>query len=214
VVSSEHSTYRAEMVRLIHADPDLRGPGFKEERTTSKVTGEYAGRHQDYPADAIGLARPAQPLRHGLSRVSIGRRSIQRRVDVLVRLPFLQQVQQRFQDNGECTKTILDSGAGSGASMTKQSPPAMTRQWIPKNLRIGSLSVKLERSGKAYDHHSLMSFSAPWCGRLERRFMSNNFAEYIYNPNLFFAIRVADFKIVPLWTSSEIHPRLSRTKTG
>ncbi len=49
MVSSEHSQYRADIVRLIHADRNPNGPGFREEEITSSVSGDYAGQHQDLP---------------------------------------------------------------------------------------------------------------------------------------------------------------------
>jgi N,N-dimethylformamidase len=47
MVSCELPTYRADIVRLIHGDPNPRGPGFKEELVVSAVSGEYTGRFQD-----------------------------------------------------------------------------------------------------------------------------------------------------------------------
>ena len=47
MVSCELPTYRADIVRLIHGDPNPRGPGFKEELTASAVSGEYPGRFQE-----------------------------------------------------------------------------------------------------------------------------------------------------------------------
>ena len=49
MVSSEHSQYRADIVRLIHADRNPNGPGFREEEITSSVSGDYSGQHQDLP---------------------------------------------------------------------------------------------------------------------------------------------------------------------
>jgi N,N-dimethylformamidase len=47
MVSCELPTYRADIVRLIHGDPNPRGPGFKEELVASAVSGEYPGRFQE-----------------------------------------------------------------------------------------------------------------------------------------------------------------------
>jgi N,N-dimethylformamidase len=47
MVSCELPTYRADIVRLIHGDPNPRGPGFKEELVASAVEGEYPGRFQE-----------------------------------------------------------------------------------------------------------------------------------------------------------------------
>ncbi len=47
MVSCELPTYRADIVRLIHGDPNPRGPGFKEELITSTVSGEHQGQFQE-----------------------------------------------------------------------------------------------------------------------------------------------------------------------
>ena len=49
MVSAELPTYRADIVRLIHGDPNPKGPGFKEELVEAPVNKDYAGRHQDLP---------------------------------------------------------------------------------------------------------------------------------------------------------------------
>ena len=46
MVSCEDPTYRADVVRLIHGDPNPKGPGFKEEPLETAVSGEYPGRVQ------------------------------------------------------------------------------------------------------------------------------------------------------------------------
>ena len=45
-VSCERPMYQADIVRLIHGDPNPRGPGFKEELVSTSVSGEYPGRKQ------------------------------------------------------------------------------------------------------------------------------------------------------------------------
>lgn len=47
MVSSEHPRYRADVVRLIHGDPNPAGPGFKEE-VVPDTAAEYPGRRQGY----------------------------------------------------------------------------------------------------------------------------------------------------------------------
>ena len=49
MVSSELPRYRAEIVRLIHGDPNPNGPGIKEARIDAPVNGEYSGRYQPLP---------------------------------------------------------------------------------------------------------------------------------------------------------------------
>jgi N,N-dimethylformamidase len=46
MVSSEHATYRSELVRLIHGDEHPAGPGYKERRVPSAMDGERRGRRQ------------------------------------------------------------------------------------------------------------------------------------------------------------------------
>ena len=46
MVSSEESQYQMDIVRLIHGDPNPRGPGFKEEIIKTAVNGTYPGRKQ------------------------------------------------------------------------------------------------------------------------------------------------------------------------
>lgn len=49
MVSSEAPRYRSEIVRLVHGDPNPRGPGIKEAVVEAPVNGDYDGRHQDLP---------------------------------------------------------------------------------------------------------------------------------------------------------------------
>ncbi len=46
-VSCTQPSYQADIVRLIHGDPNPKGPGFKEELVATPVSGEYPGRRQD-----------------------------------------------------------------------------------------------------------------------------------------------------------------------
>jgi N,N-dimethylformamidase len=47
MVSSQHPSYRADLVRLIHGDTSPDGPGFKEHVLESPVNGEHPGRVRD-----------------------------------------------------------------------------------------------------------------------------------------------------------------------
>ncbi|MGE0820816.1 MAG: N,N-dimethylformamidase beta subunit family domain-containing protein [Candidatus Binatia bacterium] len=54
MVSCELPTYRADIVRLIHGDPNPCGPGFKEELVATPISGEYRGHRQElYPGSYI-----------------------------------------------------------------------------------------------------------------------------------------------------------------
>jgi N,N-dimethylformamidase len=46
MVSSARPAFRADIVRLIHGDPNPSGPGFKETEIATAVSGEYPGRVQ------------------------------------------------------------------------------------------------------------------------------------------------------------------------
>ena len=46
MVSTEHPTYRADLVRLVHGDENPDGPGFKEEHIESPINDRYTGRYQ------------------------------------------------------------------------------------------------------------------------------------------------------------------------
>ena len=46
MVSSELPAYDADIVRLVHGDHSLRGPGFKEEQIPTQISKEYPGRLQ------------------------------------------------------------------------------------------------------------------------------------------------------------------------
>ena len=50
MVSSQLAEYQAAIVRLIHGDPNPRGPGIKEAVIDTPVNGEYAGRQQEFVA--------------------------------------------------------------------------------------------------------------------------------------------------------------------
>src|SRR3954463_14823039 len=49
MVSSELPSYHAEIIRLIHGDPNPAGPGVKEEILQTAVGGDYPGRVQALP---------------------------------------------------------------------------------------------------------------------------------------------------------------------
>jgi N,N-dimethylformamidase len=46
-VSSAHPEYRADIVRLVHGDPNPLGPGFIEREIATSVSGAYPGREQE-----------------------------------------------------------------------------------------------------------------------------------------------------------------------
>ena len=63
MVSCAHPAYRADIVRLIHGDPNPEGPGFKEEVVPVAINGEYAGRVQAIRAGSYAIVPDAPALR-------------------------------------------------------------------------------------------------------------------------------------------------------
>ncbi|MDA1189165.1 MAG: N,N-dimethylformamidase [Chloroflexi bacterium] len=61
MVSSELPKYKAEIVRLIHGDPNPKGPGTKFERIKASVNKEYKGRVQEIRGGSY-VQVPANPL--------------------------------------------------------------------------------------------------------------------------------------------------------
>ncbi len=65
MVSCELPSYRADIVRLIHGDPNPRGPGFKEELISTSANGEYQGRFQEiYTGSYVRVADDPQLRLH------------------------------------------------------------------------------------------------------------------------------------------------------
>lgn len=57
------TTYRAEMVQLIHGDTHPTGPGFKERAVESAANGTYPGRAQAIHAGSYAMVTDRRPLR-------------------------------------------------------------------------------------------------------------------------------------------------------
>lgn len=63
MVSSQSPRYRADIMRLIHGDPNPRGPGIKEEPVNTPANAEYAGKHQRLPLGSYVTVLDSQTLR-------------------------------------------------------------------------------------------------------------------------------------------------------
>ena len=61
LVSAAVPSYHAQIVRLIHGDPNPEGPGFKEERIATSIDGEYPGREQHFHSGSHVVV-PPHPL--------------------------------------------------------------------------------------------------------------------------------------------------------
>ncbi len=62
MVSSKSSTYRAEIVRLTHGDPNPKGPGVKQKAIATPVSGEYPGRLQELHRGSFVVVADASAL--------------------------------------------------------------------------------------------------------------------------------------------------------
>ena len=62
-VSSEHPSYEAAIVRLVHGDPNPLGPGFIEREIETTVTGSYPGRVQEIHTGSYGIVPDHPALR-------------------------------------------------------------------------------------------------------------------------------------------------------
>jgi len=63
MVSSESPSYRADIVRLIHGDPNPAGPGIKEIEIDTSASGEYPGERQDLPLGSYAVVPDHHALR-------------------------------------------------------------------------------------------------------------------------------------------------------
>ena len=59
-VSSAHEAYDADIVRLVHGDPNPLGPGFIEEVIATPASGRYPGRVQELRTGSY-ITVPDQP---------------------------------------------------------------------------------------------------------------------------------------------------------
>jgi N,N-dimethylformamidase len=65
-----HAHYHLEIVRLISADLNPEGPGFREEVVPSGIAGNYPGRRQEIAAGSYAVV-PDCPALHGLAGFSL-----------------------------------------------------------------------------------------------------------------------------------------------
>ena len=62
MVSCKQPAYRADIVRLIHGDPNPEGPGFKEAAVPTPVNGEYAGHEKTISTGSYAIVPHAPAL--------------------------------------------------------------------------------------------------------------------------------------------------------
>src|SRR5262245_6483004 len=65
-----HQSFHLEIVRLISADLNPDGAGFREEVVRSGIAGNYPGRHQPIAAGSFGIV-PDSPTLQGLRSYSL-----------------------------------------------------------------------------------------------------------------------------------------------
>jgi N,N-dimethylformamidase len=63
MVSSQSPTYHADIVRLIHGDPNPKGPGIKEQVVSTPTNADYPGKKQILPLGSYVRVPDAPPLR-------------------------------------------------------------------------------------------------------------------------------------------------------
>ncbi len=63
VSSTLGAPYHADLVRIIHADPNPAGPGMKMADVCASFAGDYPGHFQPTHSGSCGLVLPAAPLR-------------------------------------------------------------------------------------------------------------------------------------------------------
>ncbi|CAN5497336.1 large subunit of N,N-dimethylformamidase [soil metagenome] len=63
MVSSDHPTYEAQVVRLLHGDDRQGAPGLKEEPIPTAIDGQHSGRAQPYPAGSSVVVSDRPALR-------------------------------------------------------------------------------------------------------------------------------------------------------
>lgn len=63
MVSSQRPEYRAQIVRIIHGDPNPDGPGIKERPVEAPVNGTHQGRRQELPLGSYVTVPDAAALR-------------------------------------------------------------------------------------------------------------------------------------------------------
>jgi len=65
MISCDFRNYRADTVRMIHADDNKMGPGFKVEPLKSSISGTYKGKRQRYRQGSYVLVPSVHGLSHG-----------------------------------------------------------------------------------------------------------------------------------------------------
>jgi N,N-dimethylformamidase len=63
MVSSQSAKYRADIVRIVQADINPRGPGFKESLIDTPANGDYSGKRQALPLGSHVVVADSPALR-------------------------------------------------------------------------------------------------------------------------------------------------------
>ena len=63
MVSCDHPSYRADLVRLIHGDESPKGPGYKQRVVEADFNGEYPGRSQPIHSGSYVIVEDSATLR-------------------------------------------------------------------------------------------------------------------------------------------------------
>ena len=62
VSSQLDQPYQADLIRIIHADPNPAGPGIKLEQIVADFAGTYVSRFQPVHRGSCGVVTPAKPV--------------------------------------------------------------------------------------------------------------------------------------------------------
>jgi N,N-dimethylformamidase len=126
-----HAHYHLEIVRLISADLNPEGPGFREEVVPSGIAGNYPGRRQEIAAGSYAVV-PDCPALHGLTGFSLAAMiwptMPARGSQILIDRRSRSGGFALALDAGGSLALILEDGAGGHAEIST-GRPLLAREW-------------------------------------------------------------------------------------
>jgi len=131
-ISAEHPEYQADIVRIIHGDPNPLGPGFIEEEVETAVSGRYPGRVQQIATGSY-LAVPDHPLLQFAGSFTF-------QAWIMPTLPYepRQAIVAKWNEDGPGSfallleggaLTLLLAGAGGDVARVSTGVPIVAGQW-------------------------------------------------------------------------------------
>ncbi len=139
MVSSSAPQYRVDMVRLIHGDANLRGPGVKEEILNTPANREYPGRHQVLPLGSyIRVANAAALQLTGSFTITAWIAPTQHTSETSMATPKVQGILTKWSPaDSSGYGLFLDEGrlslwlGGAGGKVERVTVDAPLRPWVP-----------------------------------------------------------------------------------